>query len=71
MLGMLMGAMFDRAFRKFTEAFEKRADAVYGHRGRGEPHAVSASARSRRLSASSTAWPRTVARPRSPYRRSR
>ena len=29
-LGLLMGAMFDRAFRKFTEAFEKRADAVYG-----------------------------------------
>lgn len=29
-LGMLMGAMFDRAFRMFTEAFEKRADAVYG-----------------------------------------
>ena len=30
MLGMLMGAMFDRAFRMFTEAFEKRADAIYG-----------------------------------------
>ena len=29
-LGLLMGAVFDRAFRKFTEAFEKRADAVYG-----------------------------------------
>lgn len=29
-LGMLMGTMFDRAFRMFTEAFEKRADAVYG-----------------------------------------
>lgn len=29
MLGMLMGAMFDKAFRKFAEAFEKRADAVY------------------------------------------
>ena len=25
-----MGAVFDRAFRKFTDAFEKRADAVYG-----------------------------------------
>ena len=32
-LGALMGAMFDRAFRMFAEAFEKRADAVYG-RGR-------------------------------------
>ena len=30
MLGLLMGAMFDRAFRMFAEAFEKRADAKYG-----------------------------------------
>jgi len=29
MLGGLMGAMFDRAFRTFAEAFEKRADAIY------------------------------------------
>lgn len=29
-LGMLMGAMFDRAFRKFTSAFEARAKQVYG-----------------------------------------
>ncbi len=29
-LGALMGAMFDRAFHKFSEAFENRADAVYG-----------------------------------------
>ncbi|GLK86331.1 type II toxin-antitoxin system RatA family toxin [Ancylobacter defluvii] len=29
-LGMLMGAMFDAAFRRFAEAFEKRADEVYG-----------------------------------------
>ncbi|MDO6965699.1 type II toxin-antitoxin system RatA family toxin [Rhizobium alvei] len=29
-LGALMGSMFDRAFRMFTEAFEKRADAIYG-----------------------------------------
>ena len=29
-LGVLMGAMFDRAFRKFSEAFERRADEVYG-----------------------------------------
>ena len=28
-LRMLMGAMFDRAFRKFAEAFEARADVVY------------------------------------------
>ena len=34
MLGMVMGAMFDRAFRKFASAFEKRAEVVYG-RGRG------------------------------------
>jgi coenzyme Q-binding protein COQ10 len=32
MLGLLMGAMFDRAFRKFTEAFEARANVVYGQR---------------------------------------
>ncbi len=30
MLGALMGAMFDRAFRKFSQAFEARADVVYG-----------------------------------------
>lgn len=30
MLAMLMGAMFDRAFRMFSEAFERRADVVYG-----------------------------------------
>ena len=29
-LGLLMGAMFDRAFRRFAEAFEERADVVYG-----------------------------------------
>ncbi len=29
-LGLLMGAMFDRAFRRFAEAFEERADRVYG-----------------------------------------
>lgn len=28
-LGMLMGSMFDRAFRKFAEAFESRADRIY------------------------------------------
>jgi coenzyme Q-binding protein COQ10 len=30
MLGLLMGAVFDAAFRRFAEAFEKRADEVYG-----------------------------------------
>jgi coenzyme Q-binding protein COQ10 len=30
LLGAVMGTMFDRAFRAFAEAFEKRADAVYG-----------------------------------------
>jgi coenzyme Q-binding protein COQ10 len=29
-LGMLMGAMFDAAFRKFAQAFEERADKLYG-----------------------------------------
>jgi lipoic acid synthetase len=29
-LGALMGAMFDAAFHKFAEAFEDRADAIYG-----------------------------------------
>jgi coenzyme Q-binding protein COQ10 len=29
-LAMLMGAMFDTAFRRFAAAFEKRADEVYG-----------------------------------------
>jgi coenzyme Q-binding protein COQ10 len=28
-LGALMGSMFDRAFRMFAEAFEKRADTIY------------------------------------------
>lgn len=30
MLGMLMGGVFDAAFRRFAEAFERRADQVYG-----------------------------------------
>ena len=29
-LGLLMGTMFDKAFRKFAEAFEQRARVVYG-----------------------------------------
>jgi coenzyme Q-binding protein COQ10 len=31
-LGMLMGAMFYAAFRKFSGAFERRADAIYGRK---------------------------------------
>jgi coenzyme Q-binding protein COQ10 len=30
MLGIVMGSMFDIAFRRFTHAFEARADAVFG-----------------------------------------
>ena len=29
MLGLLMGSMFDSAFRRFAEAFEQRANIVY------------------------------------------
>jgi coenzyme Q-binding protein COQ10 len=29
-LGVLMGSMFEAAFRRFAAAFERRADAVYG-----------------------------------------
>ena len=29
-LGMLMGTVFDAAFRRFASAFERRADQVYG-----------------------------------------
>ncbi|WP_306887884.1 type II toxin-antitoxin system RatA family toxin [Ancylobacter amanitiformis] len=32
-LGLLMGAMFDAAFRRFSDAFEARADQVYGPQG--------------------------------------
>jgi len=32
MLAMLMGALFDTAFRKFAAAFEQRADQVYGRK---------------------------------------
>jgi coenzyme Q-binding protein COQ10 len=31
-LGLLMGAMFDAAFRRFAAAFERRADQVYSRR---------------------------------------
>lgn len=30
MLALLMGSMFDAAFARFSSAFEKRADAIYG-----------------------------------------
>ncbi|EJF80667.1 hypothetical protein MCO_00181 [Bartonella sp. DB5-6] len=30
MLGLVMGSMFDIAFRKFTDAFEMRAHRIYG-----------------------------------------
>ncbi len=29
MLGAMMGSMFDAAFRRFSQAFEARADAIY------------------------------------------
>jgi coenzyme Q-binding protein COQ10 len=35
MLATLMGAMFDAAFGRFSAAFEKRADMVYGKRVMG------------------------------------
>ena len=34
-LGLLMGSMFDYAFRRFAQAFEERADAIYGTDGSG------------------------------------
>ena len=30
MLGLLLGSMFDLAFRRFAAAFEQRADKIYG-----------------------------------------
>ena len=33
-LGLLMGTVFDKAFRKFTEAFEDRAEIIYGESSR-------------------------------------
>jgi coenzyme Q-binding protein COQ10 len=33
-LGMLMGAAFEAAFRRFADAFERRADTVYGQPAR-------------------------------------
>lgn len=39
MLSMLMGSMFDQAFRRFSEAFERRADQIYGRPGAGSARA--------------------------------
>jgi len=39
-LQMLMGAMFDSAFSRFADAFETRADAVYG-KGKSRSRTVS------------------------------
>ena len=41
-LQLLMGAMFDKAFRKFVDAFEARADVVYGTPGAGSHPTVQA-----------------------------
>ncbi|SKA33839.1 type II toxin-antitoxin system RatA family toxin [Consotaella salsifontis] len=38
-LGMLMGSMFDYAFRRFSTAFEQRADKIYGRDEGGVPSA--------------------------------
>ena len=40
-LQMLMGSMFDKAFRKFATAFEQRADEIYGRPHPGQCHGVS------------------------------
>lgn len=37
---LMMGAMFEQTFGKFAEAFEKRADAVYGDSGSSAPAAA-------------------------------
>lgn len=37
LLAMLMGALFDTAFRKFTKAFEERARKVYGPAAANQP----------------------------------
>ena len=34
MLSLLMGSMFDQAFRRFADSFQRRADLVYGRPGR-------------------------------------
>ena len=35
-LALLMGSMFDAAFRRFAQAFEERANVVYGRDGAGK-----------------------------------
>jgi coenzyme Q-binding protein COQ10 len=40
-LSLLMGAMFDRAFKRFAEAFEERANAVYGEADHADRRGVS------------------------------
>lgn len=43
MLQTVMGAVFDQAFRKFADAFEARADEIYGMDGSGfDPSAAPA-----------------------------
>jgi coenzyme Q-binding protein COQ10 len=37
MLAALMGAMFDAAFARFSAAFEKRADVIYGRKPVASP----------------------------------
>ena len=34
LLAIVMGALFDKAFRRFTQAFEERARTIYGQEGR-------------------------------------
>lgn len=41
-LQLLMGALFEKAFRKFVDAFEARADAVYGTPGASSQPTVQA-----------------------------
>ena len=38
LLGVLMGSMFDQAFRKFSDAFEARARKVYGPQANAASH---------------------------------
>lgn len=40
-LGLLMGAVFDKAFRKFTDSFEQRARMIYGAPGAAIPGPLS------------------------------
>lgn len=41
----LMGAVFDKAFRKFSAAFEARADEIYGRKDEGQGEERSAAER--------------------------